>query len=87
MRSAPVLDHHETPHLEVAIKPTSASAGLGRRAGAFLLREFREINQRRGLPVGLLCWKRCGRNEGLLPEGRILQLLGGRTLDLGGHST
>jgi hypothetical protein len=41
MRSAPVLDRHETSELEIPAEPTSA--GLARRAGAFLLREFREI--------------------------------------------
>jgi hypothetical protein len=43
MRRAPVLDDRKTPELEVDIEPTPASAGFARRAGAFLLREFREM--------------------------------------------
>ena len=43
MRSAPVLDHPETPHIEVPAKSTSTSAGRVRRAGAFVLHEFREM--------------------------------------------
>src|SRR5215471_19085201 len=43
MRSMPVLDDRETPAVEVAAAPTGASAGFAHRAGAFLLREFREM--------------------------------------------
>jgi hypothetical protein len=43
MRGAPVLDHHETPHIEVPAKPTPRSVGRARRAGAFVLHEFREM--------------------------------------------
>jgi hypothetical protein len=43
MRSAPVLDHHENPHIEVPAKPASRSVGRARRAGAFVLHEFREM--------------------------------------------
>jgi hypothetical protein len=43
MRSAPVPDSYKSPQVEVAVKPTPALAGLARRVGAFLLREFREI--------------------------------------------
>jgi hypothetical protein len=42
MRSAPVLDDHETAEVETA-EVTRAPAGLAQRVGAFLLREFREI--------------------------------------------
>jgi hypothetical protein len=43
MRGAPILDDHETPHIEVPAKPTFRSVGRARRAGAFVLREFREM--------------------------------------------
>ena len=43
MRSAPVLDDHETSEFEVPAETTHAPAGLARRVGAFLLRELREI--------------------------------------------
>jgi hypothetical protein len=43
MRSASVVDRHETPQIEVPAKPTSASVGRARRAGAFVLHEFREM--------------------------------------------
>jgi hypothetical protein len=43
MRTAPVLEESETPGLEVGAEPPPVSDGFGRRAGAFLLREFREI--------------------------------------------
>src|SRR5215470_819204 len=43
MRSMPVLDDRETPAVEVAAAPTGVSAGFAHRAGAFLLREFREM--------------------------------------------
>jgi hypothetical protein len=43
MRSVPVLDSHKPPEIEVPAEPTPASGGFARRAGAFLLREFREI--------------------------------------------
>jgi hypothetical protein len=43
MRSAPVLDRENTPEFEVAAEATRAPAGLPRRIGAFLLREFLEI--------------------------------------------
>src|SRR5215831_37262 len=43
MRSVPVLDDHETPGSEVSAEPSRTSAGLARRVGAFLLREFLEI--------------------------------------------
>jgi hypothetical protein len=43
MRSTPVLDDRETPELEVAAAPVDTSAGLVHRAGAFFLREFREM--------------------------------------------
>jgi hypothetical protein len=43
MRTAPVLEESKTPGLEVGAEPPPASRGFARRAGAFLLREFREI--------------------------------------------
>jgi len=43
MRSAPVLDNHQTSEVEVPAEPARTSAGLARRFGAFLLRELREI--------------------------------------------
>jgi hypothetical protein len=43
MRSAPVLDRHEAPQIEVPAKPTSRSSGRVRQAGAFVLHEFREM--------------------------------------------
>jgi hypothetical protein len=43
MRSAPVLDREETPEFEVPVEATRPPAGLARRAGVFLLREFREM--------------------------------------------
>jgi hypothetical protein len=43
MRSAPVLDPHKPSEIEVPAEPTSTSAGLARRAGAFVLHEFREM--------------------------------------------
>jgi len=43
MRSAPVLDRENTPEFEVAAEATRAPAGLARRAGAFVLRELREM--------------------------------------------
>src|SRR5215472_14966316 len=43
MRSTPVLDDHQTPAFEVAPAPAGTSAGFARRAGAFLLHEFREM--------------------------------------------
>lgn len=43
MRSAPVVDDRPTAEIEVAAQTAGAPAGFARRAGAFLLREFREI--------------------------------------------
>jgi hypothetical protein len=43
MRSARVLDRENTAGLEVAAEATQAPAGLARRVGAFLLREFLDI--------------------------------------------
>jgi hypothetical protein len=43
MRSAPVLDGHETAGLEGAAAPAAASAGFAQRAGAFVLHEFLEM--------------------------------------------
>ena len=43
MRSAPVLDPDEPRDIEVPADPAAAPAGLARRVGAFLLREFGEI--------------------------------------------
>jgi hypothetical protein len=43
VRSAPVLNRHEGPQIEVPAKATPTSAGLARRAGAFVLHEFREM--------------------------------------------
>ena len=43
MRSMPVLDDRETPQFEVAAAPAGASAGFAHKAGAFFLREFREM--------------------------------------------
>ena len=43
MRSAPVMDGQKTAEAKASAEPTLTSAGLARRTGAFLLREFREI--------------------------------------------
>jgi len=43
MRSAPVLDRDKPPEPEIPPKPTGTSAGLAHRAGAFFLRELREM--------------------------------------------
>ena len=43
MRSAPVLNRHDAPELGSPAEPTRTPAGLARRVGAFLLREFLEI--------------------------------------------
>src|SRR5215469_15427265 len=43
MRSTPVADRQEVSQLTVPPEPKSRSAGLARRVGAFLLREFLEI--------------------------------------------
>jgi hypothetical protein len=43
MRTVAVLNDRETSGLEVGAEPTPASGGFAHRAGAFLLREFREI--------------------------------------------
>jgi hypothetical protein len=43
MRSAPVLDDRKSPGLEVGAEPTPYSARFARRAGAFVLHEFREM--------------------------------------------
>jgi hypothetical protein len=43
MRSTTVLDDRETPELEVAAAPADTSTGFVHRAGAFFLREFREM--------------------------------------------
>jgi hypothetical protein len=41
--STPILSNDDSPEIDVAVKPTSPTAGLGRRAGAWVLHEFREI--------------------------------------------
>ena len=43
MKSAPVLDDQKTAEVKASAEPTFTSAGLARRAGAFLLGEFIEI--------------------------------------------
>lgn len=43
MPTSPVLDDRKTLGMEVGAEPTPAPGGFVRRAGAFLLREFREI--------------------------------------------
>jgi hypothetical protein len=43
MRGTAVLDRREEPEIESSAEPTPTSVGFVRRAGAFLLREFREI--------------------------------------------
>src|SRR6516225_9043729 len=43
MRSAPVLDDHETLEVDAPVEGTHAPMGTARRAGAFLLHEFLEI--------------------------------------------
>ena len=43
MRSAPVLEDHETSEVDAPIEGTHAPIGTARRVGAFLLREFLEI--------------------------------------------
>jgi hypothetical protein len=43
MRSAPVPASYKPPQVEGTTEPRPAPAGLARRIGAFLLREFREI--------------------------------------------
>ena len=43
MRSAPVVDRGGTAESEGSVEPTRAPGGLARRAGAFLVHEFREI--------------------------------------------
>ena len=43
MRSAPILDPHKPREIEVRVKPPPVLGGFASRAGAFLLREFREI--------------------------------------------
>jgi hypothetical protein len=43
MRSAPVLDDHDTLEFEVPAETTHAPAGFAHRVGAFLLRELREM--------------------------------------------
>jgi hypothetical protein len=43
MRSTPVLDDRETPRFEVAAAPAPASTSFVHRAGAFFVREFREM--------------------------------------------
>lgn len=43
MRGAPVLDSHKAAQVEAPAEPAVESGGPARRAGAFLLREFREI--------------------------------------------
>ena len=43
MKSAVVLDRDEKPEIEGSVESSSTSAGFVRRAGAFLLREFREV--------------------------------------------
>src|ERR1700740_813538 len=43
MKSATVLDRREEPEIEGLVESSPRSAGFIRRAGAFLVREFREI--------------------------------------------
>src|SRR5215471_9603533 len=43
MRSAPVLDTHEPMPVKAAAEVIPKTVGFARRAGAFLLHEFREI--------------------------------------------
>jgi hypothetical protein len=43
MKSAPVGSSGDVPEVAVPAKPSDSSAGLARRVGAFLLREFREM--------------------------------------------
>jgi hypothetical protein len=43
MRTTPVLDDHETAEVEAAAEATHAPAGFAQRAGAFFLRELREM--------------------------------------------
>jgi hypothetical protein len=43
MKSAPVGSRGDVPELAVPAKPSDSSAGLARRVGAFLLREFLEM--------------------------------------------
>jgi hypothetical protein len=43
MKSAAVLDRREEPEIEGLVESSPRSAGFIRRAGAFLVREFREI--------------------------------------------
>jgi len=43
MKSTAVLDRGEKPEVEGPAGPIPTSAGFARRAGAFLLREFREV--------------------------------------------
>jgi hypothetical protein len=43
MKNTPVRSNGDIPDLAVPLRPSDSTAGLGRRAGAFLLREFREI--------------------------------------------
>lgn len=43
MRSAPVLDRREAAEGTTPATPTPATAGLARRAGALMVREFREL--------------------------------------------
>ena len=43
MKSAAVLDRGEKPEIEGPVESSPTSVGFTRRAGAFLLREFREI--------------------------------------------
>jgi hypothetical protein len=43
MRSAPVVDDRKSPGFEADADPGPASGGFARRAGAFVLHEFREM--------------------------------------------
>jgi hypothetical protein len=43
MRSAPDLDRHQIAEIQGSAEPNRASGGPARRAGAFLLRDFRQI--------------------------------------------
>src|ERR1700757_4226595 len=71
MRSAPVLDDQKTAEVKASAGPTLTSAGLARRAGAFLLREFLEI-----LPPTIFFL--IGFNLIVLPTNLILPDFGGQ---------
>jgi hypothetical protein len=43
MRSAPVLDRDDAPQIKIPAAPPATPAGFVRRAGVFVLHEFREI--------------------------------------------